>query len=322
MYEQLLSYDPGLKIFEDDVKAQKAHHAYIFECADKALYPDLFKAAASILMYPDGQNASDKDKIQRGVHPDVLFFPSQAETKIKAEDISEIIKACYIQPLLNDKKIFCIDATNSVNESWQNKILKILEEPPKNVIFLLAVENSQELLKTVISRCRLIKTGRFSHDVIAQYLESCGVEKSKAQKAAKLSGGSAAKAKYIAENPLFLHCLDDVTKMLINMESTKDIVCYLPILNKYKDTYEDLFFIMESLFRECVLAHTNEATSLSLTQNSVIIKICKAYTVDAAYRCIIAVEKAKAQIDRYINFSSAVDNLLLTIMEVKYRCRQ
>ena len=149
-----------------------------------------------------------------------------------------------------------------------------------------------------------------------------GVEQLKAQKISKLCGKSAAKAKYIAENPIYLNCLDDVTKMLVNLESTKDIVYYLPILNKYKDTYEDLFAILENLFRECILAHTKSPENLSLTQNFDIIKISKAYTVEAAFRCIIAIEKTKAKIDRYINFNSAVDNLLLTIMEVKYRCRQ
>ncbi len=322
MYEQLLASDSGLKVLESDIKAQKAHHAYIFECADKAFYSDLFKEAAIILMYPDGQDTLNINRIKKGVHPDVLYFPSQVDAKIKADDISEIIKACFIQPLLSEKKIFCIDATNSINESWQNKILKILEEPPKNVIFLLTVNNSQELLKTVISRCRLIKTGRFSDADIAQYLKDLGVEQLKAQKISKLCGKSAAKAKYIAENPIYLNCLDDVTKMLANLESTKDIVYYLPILNKYKDTYEDLFAILENLFRECILAHTKSPENLSLTQNFDIIKISKAYTVEAAFRCIIAIEKTKAKIDRYINFNSAVDNLLLTIMEVKYRCRQ
>ncbi len=275
-----------------------------------------------MFMCHEEQNDFAATMIKKGLHPDVLYFPEQNNKKIKSEDISEIIKACYIQPLMGDKKIFCIDATNSINESWQNKILKILEEPPKNVIFLLAVQNSQELLKTVTSRCCLIKTGRFSEEIIVEYLVSIEVERDKAQKIAKISEGSAGKAEFIAENPLYLNCLEDVTKMLANMQSTKDIVYYLPILNKYKDSYEHLFAILEGLFRECILVHSKGAQNLSLPQNDDIIMISKAYTVDAAYRCILAVENTKAKIDRYINFNSAVDSLLLTIMEVKYRCRQ
>lgn len=54
-----------------------------------------------------------------------------------------------------EKRVFIIDNAENLNEQGQNALLKILEEPPKTVVFILLVSSRTNLLTTVVSRCSI-----------------------------------------------------------------------------------------------------------------------------------------------------------------------
>jgi DNA polymerase III subunit delta' len=83
-----------------------------------------------------------------------------------------------------------------------NRLLKLIEEPPEQTIFLLVAENQDMILNTILSRCQLVKTGTLSDEEVTQTLiEKKGTEASRARQIAFLSGGNLAQAFYLADNP-------------------------------------------------------------------------------------------------------------------------
>ncbi|PCJ63457.1 MAG: hypothetical protein COA79_01205 [Planctomycetota bacterium] len=91
-------------------------------------------------------------------HPD--FFQLKREdgkTEILTSQIEELNKNAYLMAeKVNGKRVFIIDDAHKMNEAAANRFLKMLEEPPENVIFILISYSKNALLKTISSRCQSV----------------------------------------------------------------------------------------------------------------------------------------------------------------------
>ena len=83
-----------------------------------------------------------------------------------------------------------------------NRLLKLIEEPPDQTVFLLVTENAELILPTILSRCQLVKTDPLSDaDISAGLQETRQIDASRAQQIAFLSGGDFQQALQLADNP-------------------------------------------------------------------------------------------------------------------------
>ena len=93
-------------------------------------------------------------KAQRGVHPDIrTIAPLPDKKELLVDQIRELVADCAVMPNEAEGKVYIIEDADKMNLRAQNALLKQLEEPPRGVLFLLAVENAGALLPTVRSRC-------------------------------------------------------------------------------------------------------------------------------------------------------------------------
>ena len=87
-------------------------------------------------------------------HPDItVIAPEDNKKSIAVDQVRELRKETFIKPHKADKRVFVIDNADTMNASSQNALLKVLEEPPESVMFVLIAENKAAFLDTVISRC-------------------------------------------------------------------------------------------------------------------------------------------------------------------------
>ncbi len=89
--------------------------------------------------------------VEVGSHPDYLLIEPQG-TSIKVDQIRYLRSEAFLQPLSADGRVFVIDAAHTMNEQAQNALLKVLEEPPGGVTFLLLAKSASFLLETIRSR--------------------------------------------------------------------------------------------------------------------------------------------------------------------------
>lgn len=83
-----------------------------------------------------------------------------------------------------------------------NRLLKLIEEPPEQTVFILVAENADLILPTILSRCQLVKTDPLSdEDIIAGLTGRRNVEMNRARQIAFLSGGDFHQALQLADNP-------------------------------------------------------------------------------------------------------------------------
>jgi DNA polymerase-3 subunit delta' len=106
-------------------------------------------------------------KIKKKTHPDIIYLLKDKKKKsIGIDEIRFIRENASIRPIESEFKIYVIHNANLLTEQAQNAILKILEEPPANVIFMLLCPNVNQLLPTLISRTTIIRDFDFSNEKI------------------------------------------------------------------------------------------------------------------------------------------------------------
>ncbi len=104
---------------------------------------------------------------------------------------------CNLKPNEGQYSIVIIKDIDTMRKEAANAFLKLLEEPPENVIFLLTASKTEQLLPTIISRCQHIRLGPLSEPEISQaLLEYDGYKKEDASYLARISGGNYAIARF------------------------------------------------------------------------------------------------------------------------------
>ena len=92
-------------------------------------------------------------KADKRVHPDVRYYTvPEGKKEFPVETVREIRQDAYIAPNEGARKIYLIDRAHAMNAAAQNALLKIIEEPPDFVNFLLLCENRSRMLPTILSR--------------------------------------------------------------------------------------------------------------------------------------------------------------------------
>ena len=81
------------------------------------------------------------------------FLEIDAASRTGIDHMRELLNSVNITSANFRYKVFLIDEVHMLSEASFNALLKTLEEPPPNVVFLFATTNPDKVLKTVVSRC-------------------------------------------------------------------------------------------------------------------------------------------------------------------------
>ncbi len=122
---------------------------------------------------------------------------------IRVKDAESIIKKTFVKAYEGDYKVFIIWMAEKMNTETNNKLLKILEEPPADTKFILIAENTENILPTVLSRCQIHRFNPIPSSVIQEKLIEKGVEEKKALKIAKQANGNWSRAMELTKESLF-----------------------------------------------------------------------------------------------------------------------
>lgn len=111
-----------------------------------------------------------------GGHPDFIEIDAASYTGV--DNVRQIIESASFLPTLGEKKIYLIDEAHMLSKAAFNALLKILEEPPRNVLFMLATTDAEKILETVRSRCFQLFFNSVESSLIERYLaDICKQEK-------------------------------------------------------------------------------------------------------------------------------------------------
>lgn len=138
-------------------------HAIIIEGSDK----EKTLAAAKFLSMYAVCVADEKPctvcnqchKAQNAAHADIYYAQPEGKSgSYSIKQLRKIIDDAYIKPNEADSKVYILaEAETRLSSVQQNALLKLIEEPPKNVVFIFTCENSRNFLITIRSRCTILR---------------------------------------------------------------------------------------------------------------------------------------------------------------------
>jgi len=117
---------------------------------------------AAVLLVCEGANAPWSEdgcsaRVREGLHPDVMaVLPTGAKQIITIDQIRDIVKSAASRPYEGVRRVWILDGVEAghFGGAAANAFLKILEEPPQHVVFILLAANPMAVLPTIRSRCQ------------------------------------------------------------------------------------------------------------------------------------------------------------------------
>lgn len=129
------------------------------------------------------------DAVRRGVHPD-LFRLRPEDDKILIDQVRALQQRAGLKTVRGRYKVFIVESIGTATEQAQNALLKVLEEPAGNAVFILVTDGGAPPLPTIVSRCLTVRFGPLSREDATRILRERFEYGDAAPLAAALGDGS------------------------------------------------------------------------------------------------------------------------------------
>ncbi len=153
-------------------------HALIIEGGLPEERMKLAKKVAATLVCSNTEQApcfecTDCIKAAAGAHPDIPVYSVEDKPRaFKVDMVRELRASAYIVPNEANKKVFILENAHTMGQEGQNALLKILEEPPSYVVFILLSSSSTGFLSTVLSRATVFSLGEAKKEHSSENLQA------------------------------------------------------------------------------------------------------------------------------------------------------
>lgn len=201
-------------------------------------------------------------KAAQSIHPDIFeHCASGGANSFHVDVIREIVKDAYVQPNEARHKVYILGNAHCMSVSAQNALLKVLEEPPAYVVFILTAESKSMLLPTVLSRSVVVGLEGVDSDKGAAYISShitdAGYDEAK--KSLETFNGNIGKTidsfSNGKENELISVCCD-ICKALVEA-SEYSLLCKCSVFQKDRTSIVFACGFLKNIFRDALVLSQN-----------------------------------------------------------------
>jgi DNA polymerase-3 subunit delta' len=191
---QVVGQDKILALLDHSLKQNNIAHAYLLagppHMGKKTLALNLAQALNCDESEPPCGQCHSCRRILEGKHADVTSTGLDSKTEIGIDDIRALQRLANLPPYEGKCKVFIIEDAAYMSTEAANSLLKILEEPPPNVVWLLLSAEELRLLPTIISRCQRLELKPVPSEQVEQILVTAyNVDAGRARLLARLSHG-------------------------------------------------------------------------------------------------------------------------------------
>ena len=172
--EEVVGQEHIKKALTNAIELNKISHAYLFtgprgtgKTSTARIFAKSLNCKEGPTIHPCGKCENCID-ITNSTPMDVIEIDAASNRKV--EDAQNILEKVMYAPVNSRYKIYIIDEVHMLSTTAFNALLKTLEEPPKNVIFILATTEVHKVLDTIKSRCQRYDFKRITTSDIAAHL--------------------------------------------------------------------------------------------------------------------------------------------------------
>lgn len=306
------------KVVSQDIKSNMLNHCYMISSKDEYYLHALARFVAKEIYCLDGNVPCEKcancDKVNHNNMVDLITYP-KGDKSLVVDDINEIVTDCYIRPMDSKYKIYILENFDLCTIQAQNKILKTLEEPPVNVVFILTCTNDSNVLPTIASRSKKISEAVLAFDIIEQYLKDKGVKNFGI--ISRMADGSLSLANTLSDNPCAVEIVNLAFDVLKNLKASTDILRFSSRILLLKKDFKFFLDTMISVLRDISVFGVSDNLIFNDNKSDYEI-LAKVYNKTMIIKIIEKISLIPYKLDFNCNLTGVVDQMLLDILEVKY----
>jgi len=183
-FDQIIGQDLSVRMLKNSLYLERYFPVYLFSgqrgCG-KTTTARVFAAAVNCERLDDFRKnpkthtvpcleCASCQAMMSGKHPDFIEIDAASHTGV--DNVRQIVSASQLLPLMGKKKIYLIDEAHMLSKAAFNAFLKILEEPPSSVLFILATTDVEKIIDTVKSRCFQLFFRPVSQDPLIGHLQN------------------------------------------------------------------------------------------------------------------------------------------------------
>ncbi|MEI7474039.1 MAG: DNA polymerase III subunit gamma/tau [bacterium] len=174
-FSDLVGQEAVTKILSSAIELNKVSHAYLFtgsrgtgKTSSARIFAKSLNCEKGPTPSPCGVCASCTD-ITAGRAVDVIEIDAASNRSV--EHARNILEKVQFAPVAGKYKVYIIDEVHMLSKEAFNTLLKTLEEPPKNLVFILATTETHKVLETIVSRCQRFDFKRIKTELIVGLLQ-------------------------------------------------------------------------------------------------------------------------------------------------------
>lgn len=268
-FDSLVGQEYTKTLLKNAIKNEHISHAYIFtgpRGTGKTSSAKIFAKALNCLNPIDGNPCNECEMCKSfGANPDIIEIDAASNNGV--DEIREIINNVRLAPSNSKYKVYIVDEFHMLSTSAFNALLLTLEEPPSNVVFILATTDIQSVPITVLSRCQRFDFKPIAVDDIINRLnyvcneENIDITDGALKEIAYMSNGGMRDALSILDQISSRNTkidVDDVTsnfgsisnkkiKEFMDVFTTGDVHGTLELLKEFKNNGIDVRILIEKL---------------------------------------------------------------------------
>lgn len=299
--QTLLQSTQAYKIVQNEKRDNRLSHAYLLLLDDSKNLRDALKIFAKTLLVGDSED-EEAQRISKLIDTesfcDCLFYPAQGK-KLTVEDANAIHEECTLSPVEGEIKLFVLSDFAEANTQTQNKLLKLLEEPPKHVLFLLGATSAFPVLTTVLSRTKKLEIPAFDTEKVTDCLARIYGEKYDRETlrfCAAASEGNVGGAQNLLEGGYYKTLTEQAFDLILSPSHRLPMAVKAVAETKYPS---ELISTLRLIFRDALLLKTQnraEGFILLRQEKGNLQKVADRYALNALFYAQTALSDAEKQV--------------------------
>ncbi|MBM6675909.1 DNA polymerase III subunit delta' [Olsenella uli] len=197
-----LSDQPRVRDFLATALAEgRLSHAYLFLGPPGSGKHEAAEALAKCVVCPHGGDGTCDEcrRVAHRTHPDVRWLAPGSAAGYLVSQIRELIEDAGLAPIRAASKVYVLERAELLRGGAANALLKTLEEPPANTLFVLCARVADAMLPTIVSRCQQVPFRAASAaSGVRAIMRSCATTPEEARVALAVAGSPGRAVDYLA----------------------------------------------------------------------------------------------------------------------------